>query len=222
MPLRQHHGKTSRVLPPDWETRHHPDCSGDCLDHPDDESYEVCPVWVYDNHDEWHGERPPIKIEADGTFFDLYGQVCRVLVDTPDSTPEGHPPLVNLGVIEALSPPGWDGFTKLNGFLYPTTDTMILGVDHVRGLLADLRTFRETGYVPQRQHTERGFGFNRFLDAIEQLCSFQDSSLATEAATWLGVDENAAGESVSNRMHLSPDMVDALIPLFESFVEDHA
>lgn len=37
--------------------------------------------------------------------------------------------------------------------------------------------------------TSRGFGKGKFTDAVGVACSIQDSSLATEAAIWFGVEE---------------------------------
>ncbi len=58
--------------------------------------------------------------------------------------------------------------------------------------------------------TNRGFGKIDFTDHYNQNCSLQESSLATEAAIWLGTTEN--------RMHLTVDMVRDLLPYLHSFV----
>ena len=59
--------------------------------------------------------------------------------------------------------------------------------------------------------TERGFARCDFVDRYGFQCSIQESSLATEYAIWLGVTEN--------RMHLTQEMAEALIPLLQKFVE---
>lgn len=59
--------------------------------------------------------------------------------------------------------------------------------------------------------TDRGFPFATFTDLYDRPCSVQESSLATADAIWLGVD--------GSRMHLSREMVDALIPMLQRFVD---
>ena len=61
------------------------------------------------------------------------------------------------------------------------------------------------------QTTGRGFTRGEFRDRYNFLCSIQKSSLATEDAIWLGVNEN--------RMHLTQEMAEALIPLLQKFVD---
>lgn len=51
--------------------------------------------------------------------------------------------------------------------------------------------------------TDRGFTRINFLDLYDIKCSLQESSLATDNAIWLGVNEN--------RMHLNKKMVGKLI-----------
>lgn len=74
---------------------------------------------------------------------------------------------------------------------------------------------------------ERGFTTGKFQDRYKQECSIQDSSIATEACIWLGVDntgqliEGPSGnknETVNCRMHLTVDMVKELIPILQAFV----
>lgn len=65
--------------------------------------------------------------------------------------------------------------------------------------------------------TGRGFALGQFVDRYKQQCSVQDSSLATEAAIWLGVDEDLNGKECT-RMHLTTEMVQALLPVLERFV----
>ena len=57
--------------------------------------------------------------------------------------------------------------------------------------------------------TGRGFGVRPFLDMYASACSVQESSLATDDALWLGVNDN--------RMHLSRGQVVALLPLLQHF-----
>lgn len=59
--------------------------------------------------------------------------------------------------------------------------------------------------------TERGFVLYEFDDRYGAPSSLQESSLATEAAVWIGVTEN--------RAHLTQDMVRALLPALTHFVE---
>lgn len=61
------------------------------------------------------------------------------------------------------------------------------------------------------ERTERGFKRGDFLDRYGQPCSIQESSLATEAALWLGRDPM--------RMHLTQDMARDILPLLAHFVE---
>ena len=58
--------------------------------------------------------------------------------------------------------------------------------------------------------TERGFEKAKFSDIYGENCSIQESSLASQSAIWLGVDDH--------RMHLDRDMAAALIPLLWQFV----
>jgi hypothetical protein len=94
--------------------------------------------------------------------------------------------------------------------------------------------------------TGRGFGIINFLDAYRTKCSLQESSLATEGAIWLGVDdvqpqimaseahlvgletEQTTGwvdypvpEKVlmHSRMHLTQEQVKQLLPVLQEFAE---
>ena len=76
--------------------------------------------------------------------------------------------------------------------------------------------------------TSRGFVLYRFEDRYGQRCSLQQSSLATEAALWFGVDntgphlEGPGGqrnEPVGARMHLTRLQAQALLPLLTHFAE---
>ena len=68
--------------------------------------------------------------------------------------------------------------------------------------------------------TERGFRRADFIDRYDAKCSIQESSLATEAAIWLGMNEGAhhQGECLA-RMHLTQEQVATLLPLLQCFVE---
>lgn len=59
--------------------------------------------------------------------------------------------------------------------------------------------------------TDRGFVRGEFIDRYGSSCSIQESSLLGENAIWLGC--------VDNRMHLTQEMVSALLPLLQLFVE---
>jgi hypothetical protein len=65
--------------------------------------------------------------------------------------------------------------------------------------------------------TPRGFLRGEFVDRYGQICSLQQSSLATEDCIWLGVDRDIDGEAVSARMHLTQALVVALLPALEHF-----
>jgi len=87
------------------------------------------------------------------------------------------------------------------------------------------------------EKTDRGFLAGNFTDRYGEVCSIQKSSLATEDAIWLGIDnpkltifENEqkgayivtkmpATFSVSSRMHLTREMVSALLPLLQNFAD---
>ena len=71
----------------------------------------------------------------------------------------------------------------------------------------------------EQQTTERGFIRLDFEDRYKQQCSLQKSSLAGEDAIWLGVDVNIDGKNVGERMHLTQEMVSALIPYLQHFVD---
>lgn len=68
------------------------------------------------------------------------------------------------------------------------------------------------------KNSERGFTIGRFRDRYNARCSIQESSLATENCIWLGCDETAGGEPA--RMHLTRDMVSALLPVLQHFPHD--
>lgn len=59
--------------------------------------------------------------------------------------------------------------------------------------------------------SNRGFTVGDFIDLYNNSCSIQESSLATQPALWLGVDDL--------RMHLTQGMAENLIPLLQHFVD---
>ena len=93
--------------------------------------------------------------------------------------------------------------------------------------------------------TNRGFKIGGFTDRYGETCSLQESSIATEGCIWLGIDnptltlfeteqlgkyrqvtDKEAGAalggfklSASCRMHLTQDMVKALLPALQHFAE---
>jgi len=85
--------------------------------------------------------------------------------------------------------------------------------------------------------TNRGFSYNEFTDLYGEKCSIQKSSLATDDAIWIGIDnpqitvfedENKGkylniptpiNWSVSGRMHLNREQVEELLPILEKFAE---
>ena len=80
----------------------------------------------------------------------------------------------------------------------------------------------------EKGETPRGFGIIKFVDRYEQSCSLQDSSLATEPAIWLGVDNTGPhiqgpsgnrNDDVGVRMHLTQAMVIQLLPYLTKFAE---
>lgn len=87
------------------------------------------------------------------------------------------------------------------------------------------------------EKTNRGFHIKKFKDLYGEECSIQHSSLATDDAIWLGVDnpelvvfedENMGKYittpmpktfSVHSRMHLNREQVEELLPILQHFVE---
>lgn len=85
------------------------------------------------------------------------------------------------------------------------------------------------------KQTGRGFSIAEFTDRYGVKCSIQESSLATEAAIWLGCNDSnpvhlVPGRgwqpvdmpdeySANTRMHLTQEMVAELLPLLAHFVE---
>lgn len=83
--------------------------------------------------------------------------------------------------------------------------------------------------------TSRGFGRGAFIDLYGAKCSIQESSLASDCAIWLGIDDPEVkqfggpgggwrdvplpeGASVFGRMHLNRQQVRRLIPILQHFV----
>ena len=62
--------------------------------------------------------------------------------------------------------------------------------------------------------TERDFALIEFKDLNNVDCSLQQSSLADYQCIWLGTDTNTG----INRMHLTRDMVESLLPYLIRFI----
>lgn len=73
----------------------------------------------------------------------------------------------------------------------------------------------------QLKKTERGFLRGEFEDFYGEPCSIQESSLASEAAIWLGCNEGShhSAGGCSARMHLDIPRAKMLIELLERFVK---
>ena len=85
------------------------------------------------------------------------------------------------------------------------------------------------------EKTARGFYRADFPDRNGEACSIQESSIATEACLWLGINEIKPtilvanqgwteiplpeGAMNSGRMHLTQDQVKDLLPLLQHFAE---
>lgn len=61
--------------------------------------------------------------------------------------------------------------------------------------------------------TSRGFHVAHFIDDYQEPCSIQESSAADTPCLWLGVDR------IGHRMHLTQEMVAAMLPMLQRFVE---
>lgn len=70
------------------------------------------------------------------------------------------------------------------------------------------------------EKNELGFKIANFVDLYGDKASIQESSLATDNAIWLGLNEGThhQGECLA-RMHLNQEQVAALLPLLERFVK---
>lgn len=74
----------------------------------------------------------------------------------------------------------------------------------------------------EMKKTCRGFARADFDDLYSQKCSIQKSSLATQDAIWLGVDNTGpqmGNREVGDRMHLSREHVKALLPSLTKFAK---
>jgi len=92
----------------------------------------------------------------------------------------------------------------------------------------------------KKETTGRGFALGKFTDLYGAECSIQKSSLATDDAIWIGVDdanpiimasivrEDLTGTvkypipeevMLTTRMHLNREQVAELIPILQHFVE---
>jgi hypothetical protein len=82
----------------------------------------------------------------------------------------------------------------------------------------------------QTTKTERGFRIGKFDDVDGKPCSLQESSLATEAAIWFGVQDATPtynGEAVpypegtqfNVRMHLNKEIIEDLLPSLKQFTQ---
>jgi len=90
------------------------------------------------------------------------------------------------------------------------------------------------------EKTQRGFALGKFTDHYGHGCSIQKSSLATDDAIWLGLDDaspqimaskldpNLTGwlpypipldVNLNTRMHLTREQVAELLPTLQRFVE---
>ncbi|MBN9310835.1 MAG: hypothetical protein J0I99_00460 [Devosia sp.] len=94
----------------------------------------------------------------------------------------------------------------------------MLSVDECRDLANKLSVPTEVQTAAVRaafeypvMHTSRGFAIIEFPDLYNKPASLQDSSLATDAAVWIG-----AGEE---RAHLNQDMVRRLLPALVRFAD---
>lgn len=70
---------------------------------------------------------------------------------------------------------------------------------------------QEYKHIQDWEPTPRGFMRAEFTDRFDKPCSIQKSSLATEDALWLGVNEN--------RMHLTMELAEELWPILKRFAE---
>jgi hypothetical protein len=65
--------------------------------------------------------------------------------------------------------------------------------------------------------TARGFRLIEFRDLYDVPCSIQESSLATQPALWVGVDDH--GTERGNRMHLDREQARWLADLLRRFAD---
>jgi hypothetical protein len=87
------------------------------------------------------------------------------------------------------------------------------------------------------EKNQRGFENGKFTDLYGKKCSIQKSSLATDDAIWLGIEnpklivfeDESMGQyletnlpktwMVNSRMHLSREQIAELLPILQKFVE---
>lgn len=77
----------------------------------------------------------------------------------------------------------------------------------------------------RKKKNDRGFSYIEFDDYYKQKCSLQMSSLATNAAIWLGVDNTGPlmdSKPVNHRMHLTKREVKKLLPHLIKFIESES
>ena len=90
-------------------------------------------------------------------------------------------------------------------------------------------------FTIKMRSTNRGFLRGDFVDRYGETCTIHESSLAGEAAIWLGVRNPKPkvcvlgegwkeiplpkGAFTSGQMHLTQEMAKALIPLLQKFVK---
>jgi len=121
------------------------------------------------------------------------------------------------------------------------TVRVVHGDDEADSYLEEMSEPQEepTPVVPiEMGRTRRGFASGEFTDRYDNKCSIQESSLATEATIWLGIDDPkpevlvpgegwqpvdlkalVQGElSIHTRMHLTVEGVRQLLPLLHHFV----
>ena len=93
----------------------------------------------------------------------------------------------------------------------------------------EVKEVKEVKEAIEFKQTNRGFELGIFEDRYKQKCSIQDSSLAEEAAIWLGVNNTGPdikgpngnfSEEVSTRMHLNQSQVEELLPVLNRFVKN--
>jgi hypothetical protein len=72
-------------------------------------------------------------------------------------------------------------------------------------------------------HNDRGFLRGEFVDCCGEKCSIQESSMATEPCIWLGCEhetvDEVSGQKCGARMHLTRELVAALLPHLQRFAE---
>jgi hypothetical protein len=92
----------------------------------------------------------------------------------------------------------------------------------------------------EETNTDRGFNLIKFNDLYHTKCNIQKSSLATEDAIWLGVEDPSPqklvvdevygnsfwmlvdlpeGVHIKTRMHLNQEQAKALITILQKFVD---